>query len=67
MPDETIYFPVGWEQMTEEQQKDWARQFATLILDAAEREFGGLPPPPSDEEFHRLWDKYVTKKLNAKK
>jgi len=60
-------YKVRYAQMTEEEMKAAARQYAELILDAVERELGYLPAPPSEEEFHRLWNKYVTKKKDAKK
>ena len=53
---------VKYISMTEEEMKDWARQYANIVLDAVEREFGSLPTPPSEEEFHRLWNEIAKEK-----
>jgi hypothetical protein len=55
-------YKVKYAKMTKEEMKNCARQYATLVLDAVEREFGVLPPPPSEEEFHRLWNEIVKEK-----
>jgi hypothetical protein len=60
-------YKVRYAEMSEEEMKQAARQLAELCLDAYEREHGPLPPPPSDKEFHRLWNKYLTQKENAEK
>lgn len=52
--------------MSEEEMKEAARLYAEIILDAVERKMGGLPPPPSEEEFHRLWEEHVMKPLKQK-
>ncbi len=52
-------FKVKHLPMAEEDQRQWARQYAKIVLDIVEKKFGRLPPPPSDEEFHRLWDEIV--------
>ncbi len=54
-------YKAKYAEMTEEEMKAAARQYAELILDAVEKEFGYLPTPPSEEEFHRLWNEVMKK------
>ncbi len=42
-------------------EEETARQLAELILDMFVEEHGSLPAPPSEEEFHRMWDEAVKK------
>ena len=51
--------------MTEEEIQQAARQLVELCLDAYEREHGHLPPPPSEQEFHRVWDEVMKKERKS--
>jgi hypothetical protein len=62
MTKKELYFPFDWEQMTEDEQKQWARTYVELCLDCYEKEYGQLPPFPGEEEFHRLWDEIMENK-----
>ncbi len=42
-------------------EEETARQLAELILDMFVEEYGYLPAPPSEEEFHRIWEETMSK------
>ncbi|MDO8468510.1 MAG: hypothetical protein Q7S29_02010 [Candidatus Peribacter sp.] len=48
-------YKVRHASMTEEETNELARNWVRLCLDAYEKEHGPLPPPPSEEKFHRIW------------
>ena len=58
-------YKVRYAEMTEEEIQQAARQLVELCLDAYEREHGHLPPPPSEQEFHRVWDEVMKKERKS--
>ncbi len=55
-------YKVRYIPMTEEEERQWAHDYAKLCLDMYEEKYGPLPPPPSEEEFNRMWDKVMKEK-----
>lgn len=55
-------YKVKYAKMSEAEMRGAARHLAEIVLDAVEKKLGKLPPPPSEKEFHRLWNKLAKEK-----